>query len=96
MSTEDAVRAITEALARHLAGVLHIDPSELDPDRNLEDFGVDSLMGAEFILQAREYFGIHIPPGELMGGGRTLTHFARLIHDRLGLHSSQGAPPPGP
>ncbi|MFF4739867.1 SDR family NAD(P)-dependent oxidoreductase [Streptomyces sp. NPDC001262] len=96
MTTEDAVRAITEALARHLAGVLHIDPSELDPDRNLEDFGVDSLMGAEFILQAREYFGIHIPPGELMGGGRTLTHFARLIHDRLGLHPSQGAPPPAP
>ncbi|MEV4436627.1 SDR family NAD(P)-dependent oxidoreductase [Streptomyces sp. NPDC049585] len=92
MTPEEAVRAITEALTRHLAGVLHIDPCELDPDRNLEDFGVDSLMGAEFILQAREYFGIHIPPSELMGTGRTLTHFARLIHERLAVHSSGAVP----
>ncbi|GHG61956.1 type I polyketide synthase [Streptomyces griseocarneus] len=88
MSPEDAVRAIIDILGRHLATVLHTDPSELDPDRPLEDFGLDSLMGAEFILHAREYFDIHIPPSELMGSGRTLTHFAQLIHDRLGIHPS--------
>ncbi|MBP2405871.1 type I polyketide synthase [Streptomyces syringium] len=86
MTPEDAVRAITDILARHLATVLHTEPSELDPGRPLEEFGLDSLMGAEFILHAREYFDIHIPPSELMGSGRTLTHFARLIHDRLGIH----------
>ncbi|MBT2384319.1 type I polyketide synthase [Streptomyces sp. ISL-11] len=88
MTPEDAVRAITDMLARHLATVLHTDPSELDPDRRLDDLGLDSLMGAEFILKAREFFDVHIPPSELMASGRTLTHFARLIHDRLGIHAS--------
>ncbi|MFI9206052.1 SDR family NAD(P)-dependent oxidoreductase [Streptomyces sp. NPDC053048] len=88
MTPEEAVRTIIGLLARHLASVLHTDPSELDPDRPLEEFGLDSLMGAEFILHAREYFDIHIPPNELMGGGRSLTYFARLIHDRMGVHPS--------
>ncbi|MFF2813785.1 zinc-binding dehydrogenase [Streptomyces sp. NPDC058000] len=49
---------------------------------------LDSLMTTEFLLRAREHFDIRISPTELLGSGRALTHFARLVHQRLGLHAS--------
>ncbi|MEV0374185.1 SDR family NAD(P)-dependent oxidoreductase [Streptomyces sp. NPDC050636] len=88
MPPDDAVRTITDTLARLLASVLRADPEELDPERRLEDLGLDSLMTTEFLLRAREHFDIRISPTELLGGGRALTHFARLVHERLGIHAS--------
>ncbi|MFI9307184.1 SDR family NAD(P)-dependent oxidoreductase [Streptomyces triculaminicus] len=87
LTPEEAVRTIADVLARHLATVLHTEASELDRERRVEEFGLDSLMGAEFILHVREYFDIHIPPSELIGASGSLNHFARLIHGRLGIHS---------
>ncbi|MEV4868013.1 acyl carrier protein [Streptomyces syringium] len=83
MTPDDAVRAIAEALARLLATVLRTDPAELDPDRRLTEYGIDSLMGAEFLVHTREYFDVSLSPTELLTSGGTLTHIAHLIHQRL-------------
>ncbi|WP_369360530.1 SDR family NAD(P)-dependent oxidoreductase [Streptomyces sp. cg2] len=91
MTPDDAVRAITDILTRLLAGVLRADPDELDAERGLEDLGLDSLMTTEFLVRAREHFDIRLAPTELLGSGRGLTHFARLVHQRLGIHTSANA-----
>ncbi|MDB1090270.1 SDR family NAD(P)-dependent oxidoreductase [Streptomyces sp. ACA25] len=88
MAPDEAMSVITQTLARFLAAVLHTDAAELDPARPVTDYGLDSLLSTEFLVRAREHFDIRITPPELMAGGRTLTHFARLVHSRLGIDSA--------
>ncbi|GGR52101.1 type I polyketide synthase [Streptomyces netropsis] len=88
LSPEETAHAVTEALTHLLATVLRADPTELDADRRLEEFGLDSLMSTEFLLHTRERFGVQLSPTELIGGPRTLTQFARLVHERLGTHTA--------
>ncbi|MFF4737212.1 SDR family NAD(P)-dependent oxidoreductase [Streptomyces sp. NPDC001262] len=92
MPPEDAVRTVTGILARLLGAVLRTDPAVLDADRGLQEFGLDSLMSAEFLLRAREYFAVRLLPAELMGSGRTLAHVARLVHRHLA-QAPAGMPP---
>ncbi|GAA0415698.1 SDR family NAD(P)-dependent oxidoreductase [Streptomyces luteireticuli] len=86
LSPEEARRTITAALTRLLAAVLRADPEQLDADRRLDEFGLDSLMSTEFLLRTRDHFGVQPSAAELMGGPRTLAYFARLVHERLGTH----------
>ncbi|MFC5955246.1 SDR family NAD(P)-dependent oxidoreductase [Streptomyces pratens] len=83
LSADEAVHKITETVAQLLAGVLQTDPADLDPTLNVTDFGLDSLLGMQFLVQARDLFDIRLGPADL-ATGRTLTHFARLVHQRLG------------
>ncbi len=79
-----AVDKITDTITRLLADVLQTDPAGLDPSLNVTDLGLDSLLGVQFLTQARELFDIRLGPADL-ATGRTLSHFARLIHQRLDL-----------
>ncbi|MEF9907217.1 SDR family NAD(P)-dependent oxidoreductase [Streptomyces sp. P9-A2] len=83
LSADEAVHKITETVAQLLAGVLQTDPADLDPTLNVTDFGLDSLLGMQFLVRARDLFDIRLGPADL-ATGRTLTHFARLVHQRLG------------
>ncbi|MFC8917774.1 SDR family NAD(P)-dependent oxidoreductase [Streptomyces sp. NPDC057116] len=91
MAPEEAEAAVTSLLATLLAGVLHMSADELDPRRRLEDYGLDSLMGAELLLAVRSRFDLLIPPAELMGNGLTLADVARLVHQRLSARREAGA-----
>lgn len=82
LPADEAVRRITDTITRLLAGVLQTDPADLDPTLNVTDFGLDSLLGMQFLVQARDLFAIRLGPADL-ATGRTLAHFARLIHQRL-------------
>lgn len=84
LSADEAVEKITETLAQLLATVLQTDLSGLDPARNVTDYGLDSLLGMQFLVQARALFDVRLAPADL-ATGRTLAHFARLVHQRLGL-----------
>ncbi|WP_408055201.1 acyl carrier protein [Streptomyces azureus] len=53
--------------------------------RGPTDFGLDSLLSTEFMVRAGEHFDVRLAATELMGGDRTLTHFAQLVHSRLDL-----------
>ncbi|GAP51274.1 hypothetical protein [Streptomyces azureus] len=37
------------------------------------------------MVRAGEHFDVRLAATELMGGDRTLTHFAQLVHSRLDL-----------
>ncbi|MFJ9588235.1 SDR family NAD(P)-dependent oxidoreductase [Streptomyces acidicola] len=80
---DEAAHAITGILAGFLATVLRTEAAELTPDRPLAEFGIDSLMGAEFLVRAREYFDVRLSPTELLGNSGNLTQLARLIRQRL-------------
>ncbi|WP_030857757.1 type I polyketide synthase [Streptomyces sp. NRRL S-37] len=86
LPADEAIDKITETITQLLADVLQTDPADLDPTRNVTDFGLDSLLGMQFLLQARDLFGIRLGPADL-ATGRTLAHFARLIHQRLDLNA---------
>ncbi|CAL9389971.1 L-threonine 3-dehydrogenase [Streptomyces sp. enrichment culture] len=82
LPADEAVHKIIETVTQLLAGVLQTAPDDLDPTLNVTDFGLDSLLGTQFLLQARELFDVRLGPADL-ATGRTLTHLARLIHQRL-------------
>ncbi|GAU70877.1 polyketide synthase [Streptomyces sp. NBRC 110611] len=90
MSVEDATRAIADTLARLLADVLHLDHTELDHHRRLDEYGLDSLMIAELLVSVRGRFDIDIPPMELLRSGGTITDIAQLVLLRLGLSGPSG------
>ncbi|MFJ8750977.1 SDR family NAD(P)-dependent oxidoreductase [Streptomyces sp. NPDC102441] len=84
LPTDEAVQRITDALGQLLAGVLQTDQADLDPTRPVTDFGLDSLLGMQFLVGARDLFAVRLAPADL-ATGRTLSHFARLVHQRLDL-----------
>ncbi|MGK5548558.1 type I polyketide synthase [Streptomyces sp. URMC 127] len=94
MPPEDALRALTGQLVRILAGVLHLDPARIDPGRRIEEYGVDSLMAAEFLAALHRRFDVRVPPMELMRGGGTAADIARIVHLRLRTADSAGAQSP--
>ncbi|MEV7015007.1 SDR family NAD(P)-dependent oxidoreductase [Streptomyces sp. NPDC093991] len=91
LSAEEAVEKITETLTQLLATVLQTDPSGLDAAHNVTDYGLDSLLGMQFLVQARDLFDVRLAPADL-ATGRTLGHFARLVHQRLGLGAGEERP----
>lgn len=84
LPAEEAVQKITDALGHLLAGVLQTDQGDMDPTRPVTDFGLDSLLGMQFLVSARDLFAVRLAPADL-ATGRTLSHFARLVHQRLDL-----------
>ncbi|MFF4527534.1 SDR family NAD(P)-dependent oxidoreductase [Streptomyces bluensis] len=80
---DEAAHAVTGILAQLLATVLRAEAADLSPDRPLAEFGIDSLMGAEFLVRAREYFDVRLSPTELLGNSGNLTQLAHLIRQRL-------------
>ncbi|GGU97460.1 type I polyketide synthase [Streptomyces albospinus] len=85
MSIEDAARTIADTLASLMADVLHMDHKELDHNRRLDEYGLDSLMVAELLVSVRRRFDIDIPPMELLRSGGTITDISHLVLLRLGL-----------
>lgn len=88
LPADEAVRKITDAITQLLADVLQADPVDLEPTVNVTDFGLDSLLGMQFLMQARDLFDIRLGPADL-ATGRTLAHFARLVHQRLELSADE-------
>ncbi|GAA1985928.1 type I polyketide synthase [Kitasatospora viridis] len=85
---DEALHTITDRLAHLLAEVLQTDPTDLDPARPLTDLGLDSLLGTQFLVKARDLFAVRLTPADL-ATGRTLSHLARLIQQRLDLRTGE-------
>ncbi len=55
-STSPDTMEIREQVCEILATVLHINKSELDPQRSFQELGVDSILGLEFIKDINKIF----------------------------------------
>lgn len=59
-----------------------IDPSTIDPNQPLSDFGLDSLALAELMFNIEDHFGIDYP--ESRANVRTLAELAQVVDEVRG------------
>ncbi|WP_372405093.1 SDR family NAD(P)-dependent oxidoreductase [Streptomyces luteireticuli] len=78
-----------EVLTGLLARVLQTTADRVDPQRPLDDLGVDSLMASEFATLVRQRLGCALPTTELLGGTSLTT-----LADRVLAHHDAVGPPP--
>ncbi|MFI6517753.1 SDR family NAD(P)-dependent oxidoreductase [Spirillospora sp. NPDC050679] len=86
---QEARQRIAGYLALFLAEVFQMPVDQLDHDRRLDEYGMDSLMGAELLVMLREQFGLEIPPMELLRSAGNINEISRIILTRLGLASAE-------
>ncbi|MEV0261270.1 SDR family NAD(P)-dependent oxidoreductase [Streptomyces sp. NPDC050617] len=91
MNADDALEYLRTTLAGLLAEVLRLEADQLDPYRRLDDYGMDSLMAAQVLVNVHQRYGVDIPPMELLRSNGTIDDLSRILHVRLGL-AGQSAP----
>ncbi|MFC9971175.1 SDR family NAD(P)-dependent oxidoreductase [Spirillospora sp. NPDC127200] len=89
---QEAQQKVAGYLALFLAEVFQMPVDQLDHERRLDEYGMDSLMGAEMLVMLREQFGLEIPPMELLRSAGNITEISRIVVTRLGL-AGDAAPP---
>jgi acyl transferase domain-containing protein/NADPH:quinone reductase-like Zn-dependent oxidoreductase/NAD(P)-dependent dehydrogenase (short-subunit alcohol dehydrogenase family)/acyl carrier protein len=99
-AAEDAECVVVTELASAVAPVFKMDGAQLDADKALKDFGLDSLMAVEVQAAIEECTGVEISTMELLAGRsvRALaqTVLAQLPNERTAGVVPSGSPNPGP
>ncbi|MEU9124410.1 SDR family NAD(P)-dependent oxidoreductase [Streptomyces sp. NPDC048506] len=88
MTPTEARGLIADTIAGLFADVLHMSPDQVDHHRRLDEYGMDSLMGAELLVTVRQQFDLDLPPMELLRSEGTIADIARIVYIRLGLSRS--------
>lgn len=86
MTADEAHEHVAERLIELLSGVLLVPAADIDPDRRLDEYGLDSLMGTQLLVSIRNALHVDIPPMELIRGAGTVTDITRTVLLRIGLH----------
>ncbi|MEW9549753.1 SDR family NAD(P)-dependent oxidoreductase [Nonomuraea sp. NPDC050783] len=92
MSGEETHAYVAEHLTALLSTVLLIPAADLDPDRRLDEYGMDSLMATDLLVSIRHQFGVDIPPMELARGAGTINDITRTALLHLGLQAVKDTP----
>lgn len=77
-NTEKMIEIVTEALVRKVARALSVQPEDVDIDKPLHLYGVDSLVAVEIRNWIRKEFVADVPVFELMSG-KTISAIGQLI-----------------
>ena len=77
-SPEERTNIVVQSLAQKLARALSIKPEDIDIDKPLHVFGVDSLVAVELRNWMARDFAANIPVYEIMGG-RTVGAIGELV-----------------
>ncbi|XVQ09780.1 SDR family NAD(P)-dependent oxidoreductase [Spirillospora sp. CA-255316] len=88
MDAEEAHAFLVGQITRALSEVLLVPADQIAPDRRLDEYGMDSLMGAELLASVRARYGVDIPPMEMLRSGGTVTDIAQVVLLRLGLSTA--------
>ncbi|WP_219510116.1 type I polyketide synthase [Nonomuraea ceibae] len=91
MDAEEAHAYVVEQITELLSSVLLVPAADIDPDRRLDEYGLDSLMATQLLLSMRHAFAVDIPPMELIRGAGTVSDIARTVLLHLGLQASRPA-----
>jgi acyl carrier protein len=65
-------------LQRAFAGYLGLEPAEVDPDRPVDELGLDSLTAAQLALDIEDRLGVSLFLNDLTGR-ETLAQLARSV-----------------
>ncbi|KAI1099763.1 polyketide synthase PksD [Jackrogersella minutella] len=77
-TTEEMTNVVVEALGRKLARALSIQSEDVDVDKPLHVYGVDSLVAVELRNWIAKEFAAEVPVFELMSG-RTVSAIGQLV-----------------
>ncbi|KAI0509380.1 polyketide synthase PksD [Xylaria bambusicola] len=77
-TAEEKVTVVVEALAKKLARALGVDPGEIDTDKPLHAFGVDSLVAVELHNWINKKFGAQVPVRDI-AGDKTVKFVGELV-----------------
>ena len=80
---QDRLHLVTENLRRIVAQVLRSGTDSVDPDANLINIGIDSLMGAELSTRLNNYFGNTLSLVKLIGNAN-VAELARELNEKIG------------
>ena len=64
------------------AGYLGLEPAEVDPDRPIEELGLDSLTAAQLALDVEDRLGVSLFLNDLTGRETIAELAAAVIHER--------------
>ncbi|SDP94601.1 phthiocerol/phenolphthiocerol synthesis type-I polyketide synthase D [Actinopolyspora xinjiangensis] len=92
LEPEEALRTVTSTLSQLLGEIIGTAADEVDPERPLTSFGLDSLMAMRARNAVEREFGTSVAPAVLLRGCSTSELAARLL-TALGI---DGAPPSTP
>ncbi|MEO3796791.1 SDR family NAD(P)-dependent oxidoreductase [Nonomuraea sp. B10E15] len=95
MDAGEVLASLTEHIPRILASILQMPAEQIAHDRKLEDYGMDSLMGAQVLASLRHQYGIDIPPMEILRSGGTVADLAGLVLERLRPQAARDTAAPG-
>ncbi|WP_156325688.1 SDR family NAD(P)-dependent oxidoreductase, partial [Nonomuraea sp. SBT364] len=87
MNGDEAHAYVVEQITELLSTVLLVPAADIDPDRRLDEYGLDSLMATQLLLSMRHAFAVDIPPMELIRGAGTVTDISRTVLLHLGLQA---------
>ena len=94
LSPQEALNAVTQSLIALIAEVLQMDPTDMDPHRRVDSYGMDSLMATELLVKIQGEYGVDIPPMELLRSTNgSLADLARTVYLSLG-HTEPSTPLP--
>ncbi|KAI0197537.1 polyketide synthase PksD [Astrocystis sublimbata] len=77
-SAEEKAVVVIEALAKKLARALGIKPEDVDTDKPLHAFGVDSLVAVELHNWMSKNFSVQVPVRDIVGG-KTVKFVGELV-----------------
>lgn len=78
----ERTKIVVTALRGNLARSMGVEIDEIDSDKALGDYGVDSLMAVELRNWIRRDFGVSLAVFEIMQGGRKIKDVGALIEEK--------------
>ncbi|MEU7136793.1 SDR family NAD(P)-dependent oxidoreductase [Streptomyces sp. NPDC046261] len=93
LSPDEALSLIKRTLTELFADMLHVEADRLEPDRRLDEYGMDSLMATQVLVTINQRYGIAVPPMDVLRSNGTIDDLARILYLRLGVGTPAPAPP---
>ncbi len=90
----EAEKLLLETVRREIAQILRLPLDKVEPEQNLSQLGLDSLMGVELALALEEQIGIKIPTF-LLSEGPTPLRLAQRLVQTLRAHDANSTPEDG-
>ncbi|KAI1483084.1 ketoacyl-synt-domain-containing protein [Daldinia eschscholtzii] len=83
-SPEEAVEAVTAHVTQRLARLLMIDMGRIETtERSVAEYGLDSMIGAEFRNWIFREFGVDVPFQQLLASTLTLSKLAQMLCEKV-------------
>ncbi|KAG4221388.1 hypothetical protein PC116_g30136, partial [Phytophthora cactorum] len=83
-SPEEAVEAVTAHVTQRLARLLMIDMGRIETtERSVAEYGLDSMIGAEFRNWIFREFGVDVPFQQLLASTLTLSKLAQTLCEKV-------------